>query len=62
MRRILERLIGFDTVSAKSNLELLGYVRGLLADAGIDSVLIPDATGQKAESLCQLSGQQACRG
>lgn len=48
MRPILERLIGFDTVSAKSNLDLLAYVRGLLADAGIDSVLIPDATGQKA--------------
>ncbi len=48
MRPILERLIGFDTVSAKSNLDLLGYVRGLLGDAGIDCVLIPDATGQKA--------------
>ena len=48
MRPIFERLIGFDTVSAKSNLELLAYVRGLLAGAGIDSVLIPDASGQKA--------------
>ena len=48
MREVLERLIGFDTVSAKSNLDLLGYVRGLLADAGIECVLIPDATGQKA--------------
>ena len=48
MRQVLERLIGFDTVSAKSNLDLLDYVRGLLADAGIDSMLIPDATGTKA--------------
>lgn len=48
MRPILERLIGFDTVSAKSNLDLLAYVQGLLAEAGIDSTLIPDATGQKA--------------
>ena len=48
MRPILERLIGFDTVSANSNLDLLGYVRALLAEAGIDSTLIPDATGQKA--------------
>ncbi len=48
MQPILERLIGFDTVSAKSNLELLGYVRNLLAEAGVESVLIPDATGQKA--------------
>ena len=48
MRPILERLIGFDTVSAKSNLDLLAYVQGLLAEAGIEAVLIPDATGQKA--------------
>ena len=48
MRPILERLIGFDTVSAKSNLDLLEYVRGLLAAAGIESVLIPDVTGLKA--------------
>lgn len=48
MRPILDRLIGFDTVSANSNLALLGYVQGLLAGAGIDSRLIPDATGQKA--------------
>ena len=48
MRAILEQLIGFDTVSAKSNLELLGYVRGLLADEGIECVLIPDRKGQKA--------------
>ena len=48
MRPILERLIGFDTVSAKSNLALLAYARGLLAEAGIESVLVPDATGQKA--------------
>ena len=48
MQPILKRLIGFDTVSAKSNLDLLAYVRALLAEAGVASVLIPDATGQKA--------------
>jgi acetylornithine deacetylase len=48
MRPILERLIGFDTVSAKSNLDLVGYVQGLLAEAGIECVLIPDTTGAKA--------------
>lgn len=48
MRPILERLIGFDTVSAKSNLDLMGYVQGLLGVAGIEAVLVPDATGQKA--------------
>lgn len=48
MRDILERLMGFDTVSAKSNIALMEYVRDLLAGAGIGSVLIPDAAGGKA--------------
>jgi acetylornithine deacetylase len=46
MRDILARLLAFDTVSAKPNMALMHYVRDLLADAGIDSLLIPD--GQKA--------------
>ena len=42
------RLIAFDTVSAKPNIALMHYVRDLLADAGVQAVLIPDATGGKA--------------
>ena len=57
MRQIFDRLIGFDTVSAKSNLALLHYVRDLLADAGIRAVLIPDATGQKA-NLYAITGPE----
>ncbi len=41
-REIMSRLIGFDTVSSNPNLALLDYVRGLLAEAGIASVMIPD--------------------
>ena len=48
MRAILDRLIGFDTVSSRSNMELMVFVRGLFADAGIDALLIPDASGGKA--------------
>ena len=47
-RAILSRLLAYDTVSAKPNAELIGYVQGLLADAGVPSVLIPDAGGHKA--------------
>ena len=47
-RAIFERLMGFDTVSSKPNMDLMLYVQGLLADAGIDAVLIPDASGGKA--------------
>ena len=48
MRAIFDRLMTFDTVSSKPNIDLMHYVQGLLADAGIDAVLIPDAAGGKA--------------
>ncbi len=45
---ILARLIGFPTVSAASNLDLVGWVRAFLASQGIESTVVPDATGRKA--------------
>jgi acetylornithine deacetylase len=39
MLGILDRLVGFDTTSHKSNLDLVGYVQGLLSGNGIDSHL-----------------------
>ncbi len=47
-RAILERLIAFDTVSDRPNRALMDWVAGLLADAGVEAVLIPDAGGGKA--------------
>ena len=47
-REIFERLVAFDTVSAKPNMALMLYVRDLLAAAGVTAVLIPDASGGKA--------------
>jgi acetylornithine deacetylase len=48
MREILDRLVGFDTVSSKPNIDLMVHVKGLLEDAGIVVQLIPDASGGKA--------------
>jgi len=45
---ILERLIGFETVSAHSNLDLIHFVRDLLHGQGIAVQLIHDAQGGKA--------------
>lgn len=45
---ILDRLIGFDTVSHRSNLPILDYIEGLLAGAGVRCWRVPDATGAKA--------------
>ena len=48
MRAIFDRLMRFDTISAKPNLELMLWVKAELAAAGIEALLLPDASGQKA--------------
>jgi acetylornithine deacetylase len=45
---ILDRLIGFPTVSAESNLDLVAWVRQYLAARGVEATIVPDATGTKA--------------
>lgn len=47
-RALLERLIGFATVSRDSNLELIMFVRQYLADLGVESELFLDAGRTKA--------------
>jgi acetylornithine deacetylase len=48
MREILDRLLGFDTVSSRPNMALMAYVTEVLEAAGIPVMLIPDAAGTKA--------------
>lgn len=48
MRAILDRLIAFETVSHMTNVPLMRFVQQVLADGGIDSTLIFDDTGAKA--------------
>ncbi|NBB60304.1 acetylornithine deacetylase [Pseudomonas sp. ODNR1LW] len=45
---ILKRLMAFDTVSSESNTALIDYVRDLLSTKGIESLIVKDATGKKA--------------
>ena len=51
---LIARLVGFDTVSRKSNLDLISFVRDYLSDLGIDSRLVPDATGTKANLFATI--------
>jgi acetylornithine deacetylase len=53
-RQLLERLVGFDTTSRNSNLELIEFVRGYLDDLGIASHLVFDAAGTKANLLATI--------
>ena len=45
---ILKRLMAFDTVSSESNMALIEYVRDLLLTKGIESLIVKDSTGKKA--------------
>jgi len=51
---ILERLVGFPTVSRDSNLPLIDWIRNYLADHGVDSQVIHDDTGRKANLLASI--------
>jgi len=45
---LVKTLIGFDTTSRGSNLELITFAQGLLEKSGARCRLTHDATGQKA--------------
>ncbi|WP_149140070.1 acetylornithine deacetylase [Gemmobacter caeruleus] len=61
MREIFDRLMQFDTVSAKPNMDLMLWVKARLEAAGIAVTLIPDATGQKA-NLFATTGPEGVGG
>lgn len=45
---VLDALVGFDTVSSKSNLPLIDWVEAFLSGHGIESLRVPNAAGDKA--------------
>jgi acetylornithine deacetylase len=51
---ILERLIGFASVSSESNLDIVGWIEDYLSRHGIASRRIPDRTGRKASLLATI--------
>lgn len=50
----LERLVAFDTVSAKPNLGIVGFIEYYLHDLGFRVTRLPDATGQKAGLYAEI--------
>jgi acetylornithine deacetylase len=53
-RALLEQLVAFDTTSRDSNLHLIRFVESLLAERGVRSTLIHDATGTKANLFATI--------
>jgi len=56
---ILERLIAFPTVSADSNLALIGHAEALLQGAGFSTRRLPDPTGRKAGLMARIGPEGA---
>ncbi len=58
-RDLMEKLIAFPTVSTESNLALIDFVESYLADLGVASTRVADATGQKASLYAHIGPQVA---
>ena len=56
---ILDRLIAFDTVSDRSNLDLIAYVEDFLRQRSFAVTRLPDATGRKAGLFATLGPEGA---
>lgn len=56
---ILERLVGFATVNAASNLGLVAYVEDFLQSRGFAAERFPDETGRKAGLFASTGPQRA---
>jgi acetylornithine deacetylase len=56
-RALIETLVAFDTVSAKSNLALIEFLQERLAEHGVESCLVHDETGGKANLYATIGPQ-----
>ncbi|MDA0664437.1 MAG: acetylornithine deacetylase [Proteobacteria bacterium] len=54
---LIEKLVGFDTTSRESNLELIDFVKGYLQDLGVESLLVFDTEKRKANLYATLGPQ-----
>lgn len=51
---ILDKLIRFDTVSSRSNLEIIAFIADFLRSLGVSSATLPDDTGRKANLVASI--------
>ncbi|UCH73409.1 MAG: acetylornithine deacetylase [Rhodospirillales bacterium] len=53
-RDLMEQLVGFDTTSRESNLDLIHFVRDYLSGHGVESTLVQDKTEPKANLYAMI--------
>ncbi|MFM8274599.1 MAG: M20/M25/M40 family metallo-hydrolase, partial [Gemmata sp.] len=51
---MLQRLVAFDTTSRNSNLDLIKYIQDYLAGHGVESTLVPNDEGTKANLFATI--------
>lgn len=51
---ILESLIAYESISSRSNLDIVAYIQSYLSHRNVRSQRIPDATGEKASILATI--------
>ena len=56
-RAMIKKLVGFDTTSRNSNLELIEFIKGHLEEQGVDARLTFDEDGGKANLFATLGPQ-----
>ncbi len=56
-RELMDRLVGFPTVSRESNLELIDFVEEYLAGFGVKSTRVPNEDGTKAALYAHVGPQ-----
>lgn len=54
---MIRKLVSFDTTSRNSNLEIIEFIRGYLASHGVESRLVHDEGGKKANLYATLGPQ-----
>lgn len=52
--QLIEDLVGFDTTSRNSNLQIIEFIQGYLEEFGLRSELVYDATGKKANLFATI--------
>ena len=58
-RELIDKLIGFDTTSRDSNLDLIAFVQDYLAGWGVESLLLPNEDGSKANLYATVGPDKA---
>ncbi|MGD9743479.1 MAG: M20/M25/M40 family metallo-hydrolase, partial [Dongiaceae bacterium] len=54
---MIRKLVSFDTTSRNSNLQIIDFIRDYLASFGVESRLVHDETGKKANLYATLGPQ-----